>query len=226
MPKQSRLDSPATLREAVVTLGDLVRGQLRRSLTAIDTLDPALARTVIEGDAVINDLYLDLEGDCINLLALQQPVAGDLRTVVAAFKILTDLERIGDLAANLATLVRTLVEDVSGEAFAAVRLVEIGEIAAEMVADALYAFDTGDAALCHTVVDRDQDLNDLCNDAMQRLVRDILDSATLGPFDGVGPDTVREVLVLVRDLERVGDHATNVAARTYYMLESDDSLLY
>ncbi|MCU4716484.1 phosphate signaling complex protein PhoU [Halapricum hydrolyticum] len=225
MPASSLSEEPAALRNDVVAFGDLVRDQLRRALSALDTLDPELARTVVDGDRLVNERYLDLERDCIELLALHQPVASDLRTVVAAFKILTDLERIADLAANLASLVGPLLHEVTSDTFAAVRLVEIGELASEMVADALYAFETGDADLCRAVVERDTALNSRCQNAMETLVRQLLEPRRTEPFANVEPPVVQQVLVLVRDLERTGDHATNIAARTYYAIKADDTLL-
>ncbi|QSG11048.1 Phosphate uptake regulator [Halapricum desulfuricans] len=225
MSEPSLSERPASLRDDVVAFGDSVHNQLRRALSALDTLDPELARTVVDGDRLVNERYLDLERDCIEVLALHQPVASDLRTVVAAFKILTDLERIADLAANLASLVEPLMAEIRDDAFAAVRLIEIGELASEMVTDALYAFGTGDADLCRTVVDRDESLNDRCQDAMDTVVRQLLDPAGTAPFATVAPDVLQRVLVLVRDLERIGDHAANVAARSYYAFEADDALL-
>jgi phosphate transport system protein len=215
------------LHADVLAFGDAVTTRLRRALSAVDTFDPDLAQSVIDGDAEINERYLGLESDCIDLFALQQPVAADLRLVTACFKILTDLERIADLATNLAALAQTLVDDVDNDTFAAVPLVEIGELALEMLDDALYAFEQRDAALCRQVVTRDDSLNTRCGDATHTIVRKLVEyTPQSSTAFGVTPDAVRQVLVLVRDIERVGDHAVNIAARTYYMLESDDALLY
>jgi len=222
MSEPSLSEQPASLRDDVVAFGDSVHNQLRRALSALDTLDPELARTVVDGDRLVNERYLDLERDCIEVLALHQPVASDLRTVVAAFKILTDLERIADLAANLASLVEPLVSDVTDHTFAAVSLIEAGELASEMVSDALYAFETADRELCRAVLRRDEVLNDRCREAMQTVLQRLLDPER--PSTDV-TSLLQRVLVLIRDIERAGDHAANVAARTYYALEADDTLL-
>lgn len=227
MVRDAAVGSVEELREEVLAFGDVIATRLRRALSAVDTFDPDLAASVIDGDTEINDRYLALERACIDLFALQQPVAGDLRFVTAAFKILTDLERIGDLATNLAALADLLVEDVSNDTFAAVPLVEIGELAAEMLDDALYAFAEGDGRLCQDVTKRDETLNAHCAMASRTIVRQLVEYSPGGAATlGVTPTAVRQVLVLVRDLERVGDHAVNIAARTYHMLEFDDALLY
>ena len=99
------------LRADVLEMSELVRERLRWSLDAYETKDDDLAERVITGDHEVNELYLELEGDCIELLALQQPVAGDLRFIASSFKIITDLERIGDLAVNLAARTLYMVDN-------------------------------------------------------------------------------------------------------------------
>ncbi|MDR9382154.1 MAG: PhoU domain-containing protein, partial [Natronomonas sp.] len=88
------------LRENVLYMSEIVLERMRKGLRALDEKNEALAREVIEGDHEINEIYLELEQDCIDLFALQQPVAGDLRFIAASFKIITDLERVADLATN------------------------------------------------------------------------------------------------------------------------------
>ena len=110
------------LRGDVLEMGERVVGSYDDALEALETKDGDLAATVIDGDAAVNERYLDLEGDCVDLFALQQPVAGDLRFVAASFKILTDLERIGDLAMNLGGY----VSGMSREFFPRADLVRIG----------------------------------------------------------------------------------------------------
>ena len=220
-------DRVESLRADVIAFGRVVESRLRQALTAVDTFDPELADEIIDGDDEINRRYLALESECIDCFALSQPVAGDLRLVTAAFKILTDLERIADLATNLAALAETLVGDDTGETFAAVPLVEIGEFAAAMLDDALHAFAEGDAELCKGVASRDDRLNEKCAAASSTIIRQLVEySGDADSAIAAAPAAAREVLVLVRDLERVGDHAVNVAARTYYMFEFDDALLY
>jgi len=218
-PSSASLDD---LRADVLDLGALVVARVDDALTALETDDDALARTVRDGDDAVNERSLAIERDCIDLIALTQPVASDLRVVVASFKIVTDLERVGDLATNLAELAlgreRELFPDLSvGDA---------GRVAVGMLENALAAYERGDAALCEAVVDQDDELDGLCARINQLVVRDLIDSeATVeADVDAVLP-AVRRLLLTVREIERIGDHAVNVAARTYYAVESDAALL-
>ncbi|WP_415379257.1 phosphate signaling complex protein PhoU [Halosimplex sp. TS25] len=211
------------LRAAVLDLGADAVGQLEDGLTALESGDETIARDVIDDDDEINDRYLALEGDCVDLLALQQPVASDLRFVAASFKILTDLERVGDLATNLARY------SLSAERGAdEVDVQTIGADACDQLEAALAAYEREDAAACHAVAERDDDLDALCQRASERVVRDLLEREAGDDSWAVERvlDDVSRVLLTIRDLERVGDHAVNVAARTLYMLESDPELLY
>ncbi|UHH14634.1 hypothetical protein LT972_06440 [Halobacterium litoreum] len=106
MPREEYQAELDDLRASVVEMGDLVCDRLDDALAAYEANDEAVARGVVDGDDAVNDRYLELEGDCVDLLALQQPVASDLRFVAASFKISTDLERVGDHAVNVAA--RTL----------------------------------------------------------------------------------------------------------------------
>ncbi|WP_435175561.1 phosphate signaling complex protein PhoU [Halorussus sp. AFM4] len=225
MPRTGFQDQLETLREEVVDLGDLVVLRLRMGLNALDRQDHDLAWDVIDGDDEINRLYLDLEQDCIDLLALQQPVAGDLRLVTASFKVITDLERVGDLAANLGEYALYADRDV----FADVDLRALGRQATEMVEDALAAYETADPQACEALADRDAELDAACERASELVVRDLIETELPDGADAEEVELllqdVSRVLLTVRDLERVGDHAVNVAARTLYMVESDDRLI-
>jgi phosphate transport system protein len=213
---RDRLDS---LRKDVVSTGDLVVGRLRDALKALETKDEDLARSVVEGDEDVNARYLGTERDCIDLIALHQPVAGDLRFVVASFKIVTDLERVGDLAVNIADR----VAEARGTRFSEVDVQEIGAFAASMVEDAVAAYDDERVDACRGVAESDEVLDARCEGANRRVVRGLMGGK---PSDDT--ELVRDasnILLNIRDLERVGDHAVNVAARTLYMVESDDELL-
>jgi phosphate transport system protein len=219
---RQRLDS---LRERVVEMADLVVGRLRAALAAIETGDDEAARRVRDGDDEVNELYLDLESECIDLFALEQPVAGDLRFVAASFKIVTDLERVGDLATNLAGYAL----DADRGLYTELDIRQIGELTAGMIEDAVGAYERGDADACFEIDRRDDEVDTHCEQAGEVVVRDLI--ARNGA--GLADEDVRSVLddvsltlLTIRDLERVGDHAVNVAARTLYMVEHDDELLY
>jgi phosphate transport system protein len=225
--RQNYREALDTLRLDVEEMGEQVREQLADGLSALETGDGELARSVIDGDEAINETYLELEQDCIDLLALQQPVAGDLRFISASFKIITDLERIGDLATNLGEY--SLAAGDSEDVLSAIDVGRIGEDASAMVRDAMAAYATDDADACHEIAARDDDLDVLCQRASQQVARDLLETDQVGVSEwGVERhlDDVSRLLLTVRDLERVGDHAVNIAARTLYMVENDSTLLY
>ena len=223
MPRRGYQQQLDDLRDNVLYMSEVVLERLRMGLDALDRKDPDLAWSIIEGDDEVNDLYLDLESDCIDLFALQQPVAGDLRFIAASFKIITDLERIADLATNLAEY--SLVAD--REVFPDVDVQSIGARAHDMVEAAMDAYAGEDAAASREVDERDDELDSLCERASETVVRDLLErqlDAGEDVEDLMGD--VSRLLLTIRDLERVGDHAVNVAARALYMAENDASLIY
>ncbi|WP_128904172.1 phosphate signaling complex PhoU family protein [Halorubrum amylolyticum] len=245
---QQRLDQ---LRGDVVAMGDLVLDRYAAAIEAAETGDDDLADEVVEGDHEVNETYLGLEEECTELLALQQPVAGDLRLVTASFKVITDLERVADLATNLAGY-----GGPEGGVHPAVEFRELGEDAGEMVADAVAAYEAGDAAACREIAARDDEFDERCRRASEAVVRELLEADRArneAALDETAPDEaegdgdagaggasadadaealeasldeVSRALLAVRDLERVADHAVNVAARTLYMVENDDELIY
>ncbi len=216
---QNRLDA---LREDILYMGELVSNRLQQALDALRRKDEALAREVIEGDDEINQLYLELEGDCIDLFALQQPVAGDLRFVAASFKILTDLERIGDLATNIGDYAIEAERDL----FPDLDIQRIGSETLSMLETAVAAYGDGDAERCWEVAEHDDVVDDLCEGVSDAVTRNLIASSDLSEdeIETMLPE-VRRLLLTVRDLERIGDHAVNIAARTLYMVENNDELL-
>ncbi|ELZ03548.1 phosphate signaling complex protein PhoU [Natrialba aegyptia] len=223
MARQSYQEKLETLREDILYMSEIVMERLRMGLDALEQKDNDLAREVIEGDSEVNQQYLDLEQQCIELLALQQPVASDLRFIAASFKIITDLERIGDLAVNLGEY--TL--DARHDLFPDVDVQEMGEMTLDMIEDAMLAYDSEDTDGCRELAERDDDLDHFAERASEIVVRDLIERELDSP-DEVERllQDVSRLLLTIRDLERVGDHAVNIAARTLYMVENDDELIY
>jgi phosphate transport system protein len=225
MPRQEYQDSLSNLREDVLYMSEIVAERLRSGLDALERKDDALAESVVDGDGEINRMYLDLESECVDLIALQQPVASDLRFIAASFKIITDLERIGDLAVNLAEYAIQADRDV----FPEVDIQQIGVETLEMLDAATAAYADEDVDACYAVADRDDDVDAMCEAASSTVVRDLIagDSFDAQPADAEAyMEDISRLLLTVRDLERVGDHAVNIAARTLYMIEDDSKLLY
>jgi phosphate transport system protein len=226
MARQSYQDALERLREDVLFMGELVLERVRMGLDALARKDERLAHQVIESDDEINQMYLDLEGDCIDLIALQQPVAGDLRFIAASFKIITDLERVADLATNLGGYAL----DAERDLYPDVDVQSIGEAVVGMVEAAMDAYAEDDVAACRAVAERDDEVDDMCERASSTVVRELIETELDPGNDDRDVEKfmtdVSRLLLTIRDLERVGDHAVNVAARTLYMVENDDSLLY
>jgi len=222
VPREDYRESLDELRADVESMGREVLDQLGRSLDALERDDRGLAREVIDGDERVNQQYLDLEADCIELIALQQPVASDLRFVAASFKILTDLERIGDLATNLARYALAGSSEVISES----RLRGIGETASKQAEKALDAYVEADPEACRAIAERDDDLDASCQNASEAVVRELVASEPDRWDIERLLDDVSRLLLTVRDLERVGDHAVNIAARTLYMSDGDPELIY
>lgn len=224
MPRDEYQTALASLQEDILYMGEVVRDRLRQALRLLEDPDAEAAEQLITTDYKVNELYLDLEQACIELLATQQPVAGDLRFIASSFKILTDLERVGDLTVNLAEYA---TEPLSNRP-PRVDIQEIGDLAESMLRSALTAYDESDPDRTRAVADRDTELDTLCAETSQAVVRSLLET----PYDESAIDVdarlqdVSRLLLTIRDLERVGDHAVNIAARTLYMVDADDELLY
>ncbi|MGQ4557425.1 phosphate signaling complex protein PhoU [Halobellus sp. GM3] len=225
MPRQEYQESLSNLRDDVLYMSEVVAERLRLGLDALEQKDRDTAKEVVDGDDEVNQMYLDLEAECVNLIALQQPVASDLRFIAASFKIITDLERIGDLAVNLAQYAMDAERDV----FPEVDVQQIGVETLEMLEASMAAYANEDADACYGVADHDDDIDAMCEAASTTVVRDLIES---DPFSEQTIDAeaymqdISRLLLTIRDLERVGDHAVNIAARTLYMIEDDAELLY
>ncbi|WP_224268298.1 phosphate signaling complex protein PhoU [Haloprofundus salinisoli] len=222
MPRNEYQSQLESLREDVLYMSEVVSERLRMGMDALEQKDEQLAEEIIKGDAEINRMYLDLEQQCIDLIALQQPVAGDLRFIAASFKIITDLERIADLATNLGGYAKSAERDV----FPDVDIQRIGDLTLEMLSEAMDAYDRSDTDACYAIAERDDELDAMCEAASETVVRDLIEGENDGANIESRMQDVSRLLLTVRDLERVGDHAVNIAARTLYMIENDDALIY
>ena len=224
MPRNEYQSQLSELRADVVDMSETVAERLEMGLEALETADEALADEVIEGDAEINETYLDLEKQCTDLIALQQPVAGDLRFIAASFKIITDLERIADLATNLGEYAK------AGETslFPEIDLQELGDVTLEMLDEAMAAYAEEDREQCYAVDDRDDDLDYLCEVASDTVVRELIEHDQLDGDEEIEAymEDVSQFLLTIRDIERIGDHSVNIAARALYMIENNDELIY
>jgi phosphate transport system protein len=225
MPRSEYQRALEDLQSDVVTMGEVALIQVESALELLQTPDPAKAESVIDGDQTVNEWYLDIEADCIELFALQQPVATDLRVITSSYKITTDLERIGDLATNLAGYAVDADRSMGPE----IDLYGIGSESYGLVEDAIAAYEAGDTAACRELSERDDRIDTLCHRASQQIVRDLIErEADRGdPWEAERlMDDVSSLLLSIRDLERIADHGVNIAARTLYLVEGETELIY
>jgi phosphate transport system protein len=217
--------SLAALRADVSTMGERAVDQFDRALDSLATGDEALARTVIDGDDQLNETYLSLENRCARLFSSQEAFASDLRFITASFKIITDIERIGDLATNLAQYALAAKHEITLDE----TVDEIGREALSMVERSLAAYENDDSESAREVAADDDQIDERCRAASETVTRELIERGA----EGDGPwqaeqllDDVTRVLLTVRDIERVADHAVNVAARTVYMVDNDPEHIY
>lgn len=198
------------LKRTLVSFGTRVEETLARAVDALTRRDVALARAVVASDAELDRREVDIEEECLKILALYQPVAGDLRFVVSVLKMNNDLERMGDLAGNIAK--RAIVLAGEPELATPVDVPSMAERALSMVKRGLDALVNADAALARTVLADDDTLDQMRRDAQDHIIEQIKGH----------PERVEVLMALssvYRHLERIGDMATNVCEDVIYMVE-------
>ena len=201
----------AALKQTLLAMGGLVEDQIRRVMRALVERDDAQARDVIDRDREVNAYENEIDEKCVELLALHQPAAGDLRFLTTAMKIVTDLERIGDQAVNIAQRVLELNQEPQLKPY--IDLPRMAEKAQAMVKSSLDAFVARDTALARRVRAEDGAVDDLNHQIFRELLTFMMaDPSTI-------PRAIRLILI-ARFLERVADHATNIAEMVVYMVES------
>jgi phosphate transport system protein len=200
----------ATVRDDLMELANLAATAMEQSVKAVLTRDGDLARQVILGDVAVNSLEEAIDRECVRLIALFQPVAGDLRQLMAVDHIITELERIGDSATNIAEEVLTLGQ-LPPRAIHP-RLESMAQTVQEMVRQSLEAFFRSNSHLARQVCLTDADVDALD----QAIIQDLLQEMTGAP-EAILPG--QSQINIVRNLERVGDHATNIAEQVVYMVE-------
>jgi phosphate transport system protein len=201
------------LKARLLEMGGLAEDRLRLSVRAVVDRDLALVEKVLTGDAAINQLHIEIDDRCFKLLALHQPMAVDLRGIVSAVKINTDLERVGDLAVNIAEAVRRYLQHPPVKEL--IDIPRMAVIAQDMLRDALDAYVRRDTTLAQSVLDRDDELDALKTQVFRELLTHMLrDPATIEPS--------LDLILISRHLERIGDHATNIAEDVIFMVSARD----
>ena len=201
------------LKQRLLTMGALVEERAHRAVRALIDRRLDEAEAVIAADQEVNDLQIEIDDRCLKLLALQQPMASDLRLITAAIKINSDLERIGDQAVNVAQ--NTLKILPYPPLKPVIDIPRMAQIAEGMTRDALDSFVSRDAALARLVLQRDDEV-DRCKDQVFRVLLTHMMA---------DPGTIQRALPLIlisRNLERIADHATNIAEDVIFLVEAKD----
>lgn len=195
------------LNSELEKMGMLIETAIDKSVLAFENQDHELAKQIVQGDRTINDVEKSIESRCLSLILRQQPVAKDLRVVSTALKVVTDMERIGDQAADIAELVLGLKGEL---AFNVVdNIPEMARVAKHMVRDSVAAFIGLDVEAANKTMVRDDVVDELFNDVKEEIIHLLKTEA------GHADDFIN-ILMIAKYLERIGDHAVNICEWTIF----------
>ncbi|MBF7083174.1 phosphate signaling complex protein PhoU [Desulfallas sp. Bu1-1] len=212
MVRESFQEQLNNLRNDILLMGKLVETAIETAVTALKRQDLDLAEKVVMDDEKIDRLELDIERRCLSLLALQQPMARDLRFIGTALKINTDLERMGDYASNIAKVVLSLGEEPLIKPL--VDLPRMAELAQKMVRENLAAYVNQDRDMALKAAMHDHDINILYHQVFNELL-------AFMTRDAANIKQATYLLFIARYLERIGDHATNLSEWIVYMITGE-----
>jgi phosphate transport system protein len=201
------------LKNRLLGMGALVEERVHQAVESLMERRQDLADQVANGDRDVNDLQIEIDDRALKLLALQQPMATDLRLITSAIKINSDLERIGDQAVNIAENVLKLLPHPPLRAI--LNITRMAEIAEQMTRDSLDSFVKKDVALARSVLARDDEVDQLKDHVFRVLLTYMM----------ADPGTIERALGLIlisRNLERIADHATNIAEDVIFLVEAKD----
>jgi phosphate transport system protein len=199
------------IKKEILSLGALVEDRFKKSIEAVRTENVPLAKQIINTDYEVDEREIEVEEECLKILALYQPVATDLRLIVAVIKINNDLERIADYAVNIARRFITSSDDPDKFGY---DYTAMAEQAANMLKLSLDALVGMDVAMAYSVLEMDEDVNTMRDDAYRTMKADIR----------AHPDMVAQIInmyLISRHIERIGDHTTNIAEEVIYLIEGD-----
>ena len=200
------------IKHKVLRMGALVENIIDTAMTALKAQNLDLARKVCEMDEEIDRLNLEIEQECIMLLALQQPLAKDLRTIASVLKIITDLERMGDNAVNIAEVTLEIGNEPIIKPL--VDIPKMAEIAQQMIKMSLDSFVNEDIALAEKAAGRDEEVDGLYETVINDIINIMREKMELTKQG-------TKLLFIGRYLERIADHSTNICERTIYMITGE-----
>ncbi|HHI30487.1 phosphate transport system regulatory protein PhoU [Methanosarcinales archaeon ex4572_44] len=196
------------LKEDTITMGNIAKDNVLGATISLKDHDPELAKKVIEAGSDIDELYAQIEDTCFALLALQQPMARDLRMIGAILKINIDVERIGDIAFEIAKITIATLEENHIKPL--VDIPRMAEICSEMLASSMEAFENSDDRLARKIAKRDNEVDALFDQVRRELITYMIED----------PKTIKNashLTFVARYLERCGDHITNICESIVYM---------
>lgn len=186
----------------LIRMGGLIEEAIDRSITAYEKHDNELAQSIIDNDKQIDDLEREVETQCLRLLLRQQPVAKDLRAISTALKIVTDMERIGDHAVGIADILLRVSDQSLLQTLEHIPL--MAHIASSMVKDSVDAFVHSDMKVSREVIRRDDEVDHLFHTIQQEIISILVQNTG-------NPDGAIDLLMITKYLERIADHAENIA---------------
>lgn len=200
------------LNNLLIEMGNAIESSIKLAVEALINQNAELAQSVIDGDREIDELEKEIEARCLKLLLQQQPVASDLRNISSALKIITDMERIGDQAADISEITIFLSKDKYSKDI--VHIPQMADAVIKMVKDSIDAFVNRDLDLVMEVIEYDDivdDLFDLIKDEVIELVRTHADSG----------EQAIDFLMVAKYFERIGDHAENISEWVYFSITGE-----
>jgi phosphate transport system protein len=200
------------LKEEVLRMGELAKTAADNAIKALVQRDTELASRIIKDNGTIDDLEFDIENRCMRLLALQQPMASDLRTIGTSMKIITDFDRISDLAGDIAEIVKRIANEPHVKPL--IDIPRMSEISQGMIADCLKAFSSHDISALEDFSARDDVIDALFDQVRRELI-----TITIERPRGIA--NAGHLLFVALHLERIGDHACNIASRIIYMVTGE-----
>jgi len=202
-----------SLKEKLLLIGHKAEASIADATRALIERKPSLAQRVVDEDDQLDQLELEIDDICLEILALEQPVASDLRFITTAMKIVGDIERIGDNGVNIA---RRALEILDEPELKPIIDVPVAAAAAQRILkESLDAFVNGDAELAKRVIEGDRYIDDVCEQMLRELLTYMFED----------PSTITRALRLIfvaRNLERVGDHAANIAEMVIFLVDGQD----
>jgi phosphate transport system protein len=206
-------DELKRLSQMVAQMGGLAEAQLQTAIEALVGRDAEQAASVVQSDARIDQIERQIGAQTIRMLALRQPMARDLREVIAALKISSDIERIGDYAANVAKRAIALTQSPPMRPVGGIA--RMGRLVQQIIKETLDAYSAHDAEKAVAAWKRDQEVDDMYNSIFRELLTYMMEDPR-----NIGPST--HLVFIAKNIERIGDHTTNVAEIVHFLVRGED----